>query len=114
MGNDTLKFLYDIRESALAVKSFAEGKTFDEYDGDDLLQSGIERKFEIIGEALNRIKIVDPSLLDKIREHRSIISFRNILIHGYNSISNRIVWDVIQEDLENLIDDVTNLITSMD
>ena len=75
-----------------------------------MLQSGIERKFEIVGEALNRIKRDAPEMLDQIREHRSIISFRNILVHGYNGISNRIVWGVIEEDLDNLIEDVGILI----
>ena len=43
------------------------------------LEAAVERKFEIIGEALNRIKTEEPIILDKIRGYRSIISFRNIL-----------------------------------
>jgi len=53
-------------------------------------------------------------MLDQIREHRSIISFRNILVHGYNGISNRIVWGIIEEDLDNLIEDVAILIKDND
>ena len=79
-----------------------------------MLQSGVERKFEIIGEALNRIKRDAPEMLDQIREHRSIISFSNILVHGYNGISNRIVWGIIEENLDNLIEDVAILIKNND
>ena len=110
MKDEILKHLYDIREAALAISRFVSGKTFDDYDQDDLLRSGVERKFEIIGEALNRIRRDNPTLLDKIREHRNIVSFRNILAHGYDSLDNRIVWDLLKEDLGNLLEDVERLI----
>ncbi|MFB3042646.1 MAG: DUF86 domain-containing protein [Candidatus Poribacteria bacterium] len=54
------------------------------------------------------------SSLDKIREHRNIVSFRNILVHGYDSIDDRIVWGIIEEDLGNLLEDVEGLIFSLD
>ena len=76
MEDELLKYLYDIKEAAAAILRFVRGKTFDDYEQDELLRSGIERKFEIIGEALNRIRRDDPTLLDKIREHRNIVSFR--------------------------------------
>ncbi|PTL36631.1 hypothetical protein CLG94_02830 [Candidatus Methylomirabilis limnetica] len=56
MEDELLKYLYDIREAASAILRFVRGKTFDEYEQDELLRSGVERKFEILGEALNRIR----------------------------------------------------------
>jgi uncharacterized protein with HEPN domain len=91
MADELLKHLYDIREAASAIFRFIRGKTFDDYEHDELLRSGIERKFEMIGEALNRIRGDEPTILDKMREHRNIVSFRNILAHGYDNIDNRIV-----------------------
>ena len=114
MKDEILKHLYDINDAALAIKRFIEGKTFDDYKGDALLQSGVERKFEIVGEALNRIKRDAPEILDQIREYRSIISFRNILVHGYNGISDRIVWGIIEDDLDHLIEDIAILIKDND
>jgi len=113
MKDDVLKELHDICEAASNIRRFLTGKRFEDYAEDDLLRSAVERKFEIIGEALNRIGKADPSVLSEIREHRSIISFRNILIHGYNSIDNRIVWGIVEEDLDNLIQDVTRLLKEM-
>jgi uncharacterized protein YutE (UPF0331/DUF86 family) len=52
-----------------------------------------------------------PNDLDSIREYRSIISFRNILVHGYNDIDDTIAWSVIQDDLDNLIKEVKNLLS---
>ena len=63
-----------------------------------------------MGEALSRIKRGDPEFLDQIRNYRDIISFRNILIHGYDSIDDQIVWGIIKEDLNELIEDVEKLL----
>ena len=110
MADEFLKHLYDIREATTAIFRFIHGKTFEDYEQDELLRSGIERKFEIIGEALHRIRRDAPALLDKIREHRNIVSFRNILAHGYDSLDNRIVWGIIEEDLGKLFEDVERLL----
>jgi uncharacterized protein with HEPN domain len=110
MEDECLKHLYDIREAAVTILRFVRGKTFHDYEQDELLRSGVERKFEIIGEALNRIGRDHPSILDRIREHRTIVSFRNILVHGYDSIDNRIVWGIIEEDLGKLLEDVERLL----
>jgi uncharacterized protein with HEPN domain len=114
MEDNLLKHLYDIREAALAIFRFIHGKKFEDYKQDELLRSGVERKFEIIGEALNRIKNDDPATLDKIRDHRDIVSFRNILAHGYDTIDDVVVWGIIEEDLGNLLEDVERLIEQKD
>ena len=56
MEPEILKYLYDIRDATSAILKFVQDKTYDDYREDDLLKSGVERKFEIIGEALNRNK----------------------------------------------------------
>lgn len=63
-----------------------------------------------MGEAINRIKRDEPAILSQIRNYRDIISFRNILVHGYDAIDDRIVWGVIEEDLDSLIEDVNGLL----
>jgi uncharacterized protein with HEPN domain len=82
MEDDVRAYLDDIRRAAIAVLDFTRGKSFADYESDELLRSAVERKFEIIGEALNRLRKISPGLLARIHEHRSIISFRNILVHG--------------------------------
>ena len=114
MEDDLLKHLYNIKEATAAFLRFVRGKTFDDYEQDELLRSGVERKFKIIGEALNRVSRDNPTVLDKIREHRNIMSFRNILAHGYDSIDNRIVWGIIEEDLGKLLEDVERLLAEED
>lgn len=110
MKDDTTAHLHDIIKAADAIKQFIEAKTFDDYVSDDILRSAVERKCEIIGEAINRIRRDDADILEHIRNHREIVSFRNILAHGYDSIDDRIVWDVIGDDLNQLRQDTRSLI----
>jgi uncharacterized protein with HEPN domain len=91
MRDDVLAPLHDLLVAARAVEQFVAGVSFQQYAASDLLRSGVERKFEIIGEALNRIGRIAPEVLQRIRHHRDIISFRNILAHGYDTIDERIV-----------------------
>ncbi len=110
MDAEILKYLYDIKDATSAILKFVQDKTYDDYQEDELLKSGVERKFEIIGEALNKIRRNNAQILDRIRDHRSIISFRNILAHDYNSVDHTIVWGIIDENLHNLYADVTKLL----
>ncbi|MBT3374108.1 MAG: DUF86 domain-containing protein [Lentisphaerae bacterium] len=109
MRDESLAHLHDVLCAARAVKQFVADQTFDSYISDEMLRSAVERKFEIMGEALGRIGRSDLPLLTRVRDHRDIISFRNILIHGYDVIDDRIVWGVIEEDLDRLIEDVACL-----
>ena len=102
--------LNDILVNANEIREFVDGMEFENYISDRKTQSAVERKFEIIGEALNRIGRIDGELLEKIRDYRNIISFRNILAHGYDSVDERVVWGIIEADLDNLISDTERLV----
>ena len=61
---------------------------FKAYHESPLTQRAVERDFEIIGEALNRIRKIDEEILERVSEHQRIIGFRNVLIHGYDLIDD--------------------------
>jgi uncharacterized protein with HEPN domain len=102
MRLEAKKYLFDIKRAADLLLSFSRGKTFAEFTADPLLRSAIERQFEIIGEALNQLSKVDPDVVAAISEHRRIIAFRNILIHGYAEIDHRLVWGILEGKLPDL------------
>lgn len=102
--------LVDMREAAEGITTFARGRTLDEYQSDTQLRWAIERGFEIIGEALSQLNRTDPALAGKIREHRKIISFRNILIHGYSKINHMRTWDIVQNDVPALLGELEQML----
>ena len=112
MKDEVRAHLHDIVQAATAMKTFLAGSTFEHYTTDEQLRSAVERKFEIMGEALNRIHRDEPAVLQHIRDHRDVISFRNILIHGYDVIDDRIVWGVVEANLDNLLEDAGALLLS--
>ncbi len=109
MNEESLKYFYDALQAAKAIQGFAKDATFDDFCSDDLLSSAIERKFEIIGEALNRIKKKHPSDLEAISEFPSIIGFRNILVHGYDHVEDSVVWGIILQDLPELVSQLNSV-----
>lgn len=90
--------------------NFTAGKTLADYEGDALLRSAVVRWFEIIGEVLAQLAHPDQAVAARITDYRRIIAFRNILIHGYAEIDNRIVWDIIESKLPMLRREVSALL----
>lgn len=106
--------LYDIRKAARLIGDFTAGRTFDGYDLDPMLRSAVERQFEIIGEALNKLSKLDPAIASQVPEYQKIISFRNALIHGYAAVQNEVVWGVMETKLPGLLAAVEGLLGEED
>ena len=114
MRLEARKYLEDIRQAAARIREFVGVKTWDDYETDAMLRSAVERQFEIIGEALNRLNQVDSTVASRVSNHRRIIAFRNILTHGYAAIDDRVVWDVVQKDLPVLEREIRALLGNQD
>lgn len=91
MHADAGKLLWDAQQAADRIARFTANKEFADYEADELLRSAVERQFEIIGEAFNRLTKVDALIADQIPDLPRIIAFRNVLIHGYATVDNRLV-----------------------
>lgn len=102
MQPESRKYLWDASQAADRITRFVAGKTLDQYQTDDLLRSALERQFEIIGEALTQLRKIDPATAAAIPELPRIVAFRNILIHGYATVDERLVWGVIEGSLPSL------------
>lgn len=102
MSRSPEMYLHDVLKAARALQQFSAGKDFDAYRADTLLRSGVERQFEIIGEALTQLRQLDAGMADKIEGSRQAIGLRNILIHGYTDVDDEIVWRTLLDDLPAL------------
>lgn len=104
------KYLYDIQYAIGLLKEFTGDKKFADYERNTMMRSAAERQFEIIGEAMAQLAKLDPALASRISKYQRIISFRNVLIHGYADVDNRLVWDVIQTNLPTLAREINTLL----
>ncbi|MBV9750319.1 MAG: DUF86 domain-containing protein [Acetobacteraceae bacterium] len=103
MAREAAKYLWDARRAAERIARFTTGRGFDDYLSDEMVRSAVERQFEIIGEALAGLRRVDPSLAASIPNLPRIVAFRNVLIHGYATVDDRLVWGVVEGDLPRLL-----------
>ena len=110
MRIEALKYLYDIRQAAVLLDVFLAGKTLADYQRDAMLRAAVEREFTIIGEAVSQLAKVDRELASSITNYRRIISFRNLLIHGYGVVDDALVWDVVETALPLLRSEVEALL----
>jgi len=109
MDDRAAKYLWDAQRAAERVARFTVGRTCDDYLGDEMLRSAVERQFEIIGEAFTGLRRVDPKLAATIPDLPRIVAFRNVLIHGYATVDSRLVWGVVDGKLAELLTLLTRL-----
>ena len=112
MERDINTHLYDIVQSCHNIRTFTQPINFQTYTADLLIKSAVERQFIILGEALNRIKRLDMRVYNQIAHAEQIVGFRNILVHGYDIISDQLVWQVVQSNLIELLEQCNGLLNT--
>jgi uncharacterized protein with HEPN domain len=92
-------YLLHIADAIAAIETYvADGR--DTFMRERLVQDGVIRNFEVIGEAASRLS---PALRGSTDvAWAKVIAFRNRLIHGYWSVDLPLVWDVIEYELPSL------------
>lgn len=95
-------WLYDVLKAIAEIESFLREvpMDFEEYQNDIRTKRAVERNIEIIGDALRRILKRDKTV--SITDARKIIDTRNRIIHGYDSVSDHIMWGIIVNYLPSL------------
>ena len=103
MQRDPRAFLWDVQAAAQAIVTFTRGMDAAAYSANEMAQAAVERKFEIIGEALNQLARLDGSVAARIPDVPQVVAFRNQLIHGYASVRPETVWNIAQTALPSLL-----------
>jgi uncharacterized protein with HEPN domain len=103
-------WLFDIQSSIMEIDSFFTDipKEFSSYNNDLRTKRAVERNIEILGEALSRIMAKDATI--EITNARKIVDTRNRIIHGYDSVSDEIVWGIVINHLPILQKEVQELL----
>ena len=103
-------WLYDILNAINEIDSFfiETPREFTSYQNDVRTRRAVERNVEIIGEAMNRVLQKEASI--ELSNSRKIVDTRNRIIHGYDSVSDDIIWTIVISHLPILKTEVERLL----
>jgi len=110
MPRDYKAYLGDIIGSINKIERYTNNMSFQDFLQNELVQDGVVRNLEIIGEAVKKIpdniKRQKPDI-----EWKKIAGLRDILIHDYFGVDVVIVWDIIKNKIPVLKKNILNLYT---
>jgi len=112
MSRDYKSFLKDILKAMEKIETYSKSLTFEDFLNNDLVQDGIVRNLEIIGESVKNIPQEIRNIKPEI-EWRKIAGLRDILIHAYFEIDLEIVWDIIKNKIPSLKEKILELLSEL-
>jgi uncharacterized protein with HEPN domain len=102
--------LGDTLQSIEYIAEDTDGMSYAEFARDRRARQLVAHNFEIIGEALNRLRREALPIAEQLSSSNQYIALRNVLIHGYDVIDDAIVWNIAQENLPTLQSEVRALL----
>lgn len=109
MLRDESFYLADIQDCCEKVLKYTAGYTLKDLIHDDRTYDAILRNLEIIGEAAKHVSDETKTRYPQVK-WRKIGDFRNIVAHDYFGVSDEIVWDVIENEIPPLLEQVKNML----
>ena len=103
MPHDASKYLWDAQHAAELAMGFVSGMERAEFLTNELVQAAVERKLEIVGEALNKLRRFFPEVAAEIPALGQAVGMRNILAHEYGSVNPLMVWDTVTNHVPVLL-----------
>lgn len=112
MDKEIKIWLFDINSAIIEIDGFFEEgkKVFENYRRDIKTKRAVERNLEIIGEAIKRILDRDKNI--SLTNARKIVDTRNRIVHGYDTISDDVIWGIIINHLPKLKIEVEELLVN--
>lgn len=106
MDHEIKAWLYDILNAIAEIESFFADRPmqFASYQADLRTKRAVERNLEIIGEAMNRIIKKNGTI--QISNSKKIIDVRNRIIHGYDTVSDEVIWGIVVRHLPVLREEI--------
>lgn len=114
MRRDPRAYLWDAREAARRVADFIGDANEEAYLHNALMRSAVERQLEILGEALGQLYKLEPEIAKEVPQLRAAVDLRNLLIHGYAKVDDRIVWNTACKDVPAMANELDRLLNRLD
>lgn len=102
MPRDPHSFLWDMDHGCSNIRQFPNGVALEDYLGSELLRSAVGRQLQNTGEAMAQPVRIGAALAARVPDHRQLIAFRNVPVHGYAALNHHEVWRAIAESLPPL------------
>jgi uncharacterized protein with HEPN domain len=113
MPREYKAYLKDILEAIRKIERYTEDIPYGDFVYDELIQDGVVRNLEIIGEAVKNIpedvKKDNPDV-----EWKKIAGLRDILIHAYFGIDVEVVWDIVKNKVPNLKEKIEEILSRLE
>jgi len=113
MKKDDAVYLHHILAAIEKIETYSKSVSFHEFQQRDLLQDGVIRQLEIIGEAARNLS-ADFCVRYSEVPWSQIIGLRNRIAHAYFNVDLGIVWETVQEDLPILKERVKLILREME
>lgn len=109
-----LTYLQDVLDAINDLQLCFEGfpNRYDLFEKDIMRRCVVERKVEIMGEAINRIRKIDSTI--EIPNARAIIDTRNRIIHAYDNVRPEFLWSLVLRHIPQLKLDVEEVLAALE
>lgn len=114
MPREVSIYLRDVLDSVELIQAYTRGLSLEKFSADRAIQDAVERRFEIIGEALTRCKRHFPAEIIRLGDIQAIIDFRNHLAYRYDTIDSEVVWEIVMDDLPSLLSRVSAVLDEVE
>ncbi len=78
-----------------------------------MLRAAVERKLEIVGEALGQLAKAAPELAERVTDLRQVVGFRNVLVHAYSDVQSTVVWSAVERNVPELLSCLEELLREL-
>lgn len=99
------------RKQQFRIQEYTLGMTFREFKADSKTVDAVIRRLMIIGEAATRLEEGTINMAPEI-QWRQMRGMRNVIIHEYFGVSERIIWDTVWKDLPDIVEPLKRLLAS--
>lgn len=101
--------LHDMVRAGEIVVRYTSGKSFTDYENEEMLRDAVERRIEIIGEAARRVSSAFQNAHPEV-PWRKIIATRHVIAHDYDEINHSVVWRIATSYVPEMIQLVKPLV----
>lgn len=110
MKKNNLIYLKQIIDYVDKIEGYVSGIGFEDFEKNGLLQDGVMRNIELIGETARKLSPLFWEKYRKVLPLAEAVSMRNRLIHEYDDVDLKIVWNTVKSDLVELREKIEKLV----